>query len=1062
MQRIQRLQRIVKTFGAKGILPVMESKFNRSLSKKALIGIVFILLPVVITFFLSFHKNRWHIKELIFNDITAIAEAYEGHVYQFLEISKRRVQDFASDGFIRHQLLKINRSRDKRIATMSLNKYLAKDKIILDKSIKTIHVLSPEGRVVASTNIPEIGMDLSNEAFFIKGSDVIKVVECYFGYTKQPGIAISAPIFSKVMRRPIGVIVNYIQLSEINKVLAGESIRELGAISWNRGRAKSMEVYLVNQEKRMITESRFVKNAVLKQVVNTLPVELSLTSQKEMVGLYKDYRDREVAGASMYIPSLKWVLLVEVDKNDVMAPLKYMLVNAMITVYIVIALIFTLFVIFVKRVVQPLRIISDAAKDIASGNYDVVIPVQTRDEIGMLCNSFNNMSHDIKTRTLLLTRSDARLAEAQRIAHIGSWEWDIVKNELCWSDEIYRIFGLSPREFNATYEAFLDCVHPDDREFVKKSINEALYKNTYYDIDHRILLKDGTVRIVYAKGEIFIDDTGRAIRMVGTVQDITERKRMEDQMRKLSYAIEQSTIAIVITDTNGNIQYVNPKFTQLTGYTSEEVMGKNPCILKSGKTPPEVYTRLWNTITAGGEWQGEFCNKKKNGEFYWEQERVSSIKNQEEVITNFIAFKEDITLVKQAEEEQTKLRERLERASRLESIGKLAGGIAHDFNNILTVIIGYGNLLNKETKKGNPSMEYVKKILTSAERAAQLTQGLLAFSRKQIINQRPVNVNEFVKKSESLLSRLIGEDIELKTILMNRDGIVMADSGQMEQVLMNLTTNARDAMPEGGDIIIRTEIVELGNEYIKAHGYGLIGKYVLLSFSDTGVGMDEETKKRIFEPFFTTKKVGKGTGLGLAIVYGIVKQHNGYINVYSETDKGTTLKIYLPLVESMADKLKPDTSAPVTLDGTETILLAEDEEEVRTLGKKVLERFGYKAIEAADGEEAIQKFMENKDDINLLVFDVLMPKKSGKEAYDAIRKIRPDMKVLFMSGYSEDIIHKKGIPFKGGLNFVSKPISPKRFLVRVRMVLDNALSATYKLPEKYLENKEKSQVNVIS
>lgn len=1049
IQRIQRLQKMVKTCITKGVLLVMEpllKGFHRSLSKKALIGIVFILLPIVITFLLSFHKNRMRIRELVFNDITAIAEAYEGNVYQFLEMSKRRAQDFASDGCIRHQLLKISRQCDKRIATTSLNKHLVKNKIILDKTIKTIHVLSLEGRVVASTNGHEIGMDVSGEDFFIKGKDAIIVVECKSREFHEPELAISAPVFTKEKGRPIGVIVNYIQLSELNNVLAGESVRELGAISWNKGRAKSKEVYLVNQERRMITESRFVKDAVMKQVVDTLPVELSLTSQKEMVGFYKDYRDIEVAGASMYIPSLKWVLLVEVDKDEVLAPLKYMFINAMITAYIVIALIIALLVIFLRRVVKPLRSISDAARDIAGGNYNVVIPVQTRDEIGMLCNSFNSMSHDIKTRTWSLTRSESRLAEAQRIAHIGSWEWDIRKNELYWSDEIYRIFGLSPREFHATYEAFLDCVHPDDKEFVKKSIDEALCGNKYYDIDHRILLKDGKVRIVHEKGEITVGDTGRAIRMVGTVQDITERKQMEDQLRKLSYAIEQSTIAIIITDINGNIQYINPKFTQLTGYTPEEVMGKNPRFLKSGKTPPGEYKRLWDTITAGGEWQGEFCNKKKNGEFYWEQERISSIKNQEGDIINFIGFKEDITVIKQAEEEQAKLRERLERASRLESIGKLAGGIAHDFNNILTVVIGYGNLLAMETKKDDPSMAYVQKILASAKRAAQLTQGLLAFSRKQVIDPRPVNINGIIKREESLLLRLIGEDIELKTILMERDGIVMADSGQMEQVLMNLATNARDAMPEGGDILIQTKIVELGNEYIKTHGYGVAGKYVLLSFSDTGIGMDEETKKRIFEPFFTTKEVGKGTGLGLAIVYGIVKQHDGYINVCSEPGNGTTFKIYLPLIDSPVEELKPDTSTPVTVGGTETILLAEDEAEVRNFCEKVLEKFGYKVITAADGEEAIQKFIENKEEIHLLIFDVLMPKKSGKEAYNAIKERMPDMKVLFMSGYSEDIIHKKGLPLKKGLHFISKPISPKRFLMRVRMVLDNSLSTTFKVP----------------
>lgn len=324
--------------------------------------------------------------------------------------------------------------------------------------------------------------------------------------------------------------------------------------------------------------------------------------------------------------------------------------------------------------------------------------------------------------------------------------------------------------------------------------------------------------------------------------------------------------------------------------------------------------------------------------------------------------------------EHKKLEEQLLQAQKMEAVGQLAGGIAHDFNNILTAVIGYGNLLNAEMSKDDPLRNYVKQILASSERAAKLTQALLAFSRKQIINLRAINLNEIIIALEKLLSRLIGEDIELSTVLVDEDLTVMADSTQIEQVLMNLATNARDAMPDGGRLTIRTELTQFDNEYIKTHGYGKPGPYALISIEDTGVGMDVKTRDRIFEPFYTTKEVGKGTGLGLAMVYGIIKQHDGYINVYSEPGKGTTVKIYLPLIKS---KIEEEKIADLSImeRGTETVLVAEDDVQVRDLTKHVLEGFGYQVIEAGNGEETMSVFNDNKDRIQLLILDVVMPKK---------------------------------------------------------------------------------------
>jgi CheY-like chemotaxis protein len=370
----------------------------------------------------------------------------------------------------------------------------------------------------------------------------------------------------------------------------------------------------------------------------------------------------------------------------------------------------------------------------------------------------------------------------------------------------------------------------------------------------------------------------------------------------------------------------------------------------------------------------------------------------------------------------------------MEAIGQLAGGIAHDFNNILTAIIGFGNLLKMEMSSDDMLRSYVTQILNSAERAANLTQALLAFSRKQIINPKPVDLNEIIRTLEKLLSRIIGEDIELSVFLTDKDLTVMADPTQIEQVLMNLATNARDAMPDGGSLIIRTDVVHIDYEFLKVHGYGKPRNYALIIVEDTGQGMDDETKERIFEPFFTTKEVGKGTGLGLSMVYGIIRQHDGYINVYSESQKGTVFKIYLPLIKSIAEEQRPE-KLPTVKRGTETVLVAEDDTQVRELTKEILKDFGYTVLDAVDGEDALRVFNSNKDKVDILLLDVIMPKKNGKEVYDEIKKIKPTIKTVFMSGYNADVIHKKGI-IEEGLDFILKPILPEDLLIKIRDVLD--------------------------
>lgn len=374
----------------------------------------------------------------------------------------------------------------------------------------------------------------------------------------------------------------------------------------------------------------------------------------------------------------------------------------------------------------------------------------------------------------------------------------------------------------------------------------------------------------------------------------------------------------------------------------------------------------------------------------------------------------------------------LSHEQKMEVIGQMAGDVAHDFNNILTAIIGYASILQAETN--DHQRGYVEQILRSAEKASQLTQGLLSISRKQLLKAKPTNLNESIKSTENLLSKIIGEERALKTSFAKEPLTVLADEVQLEQVLIHLATNARDAMPDGGTLTIETMHAELNQRYCETHGYGVPGNYALISVTDTGIGMDEKKRERIFEPFFTTKQGGKGTGLGLSVVYGIIKQHHGYINVHSQPGKGTTFSIYLPLIAGAEKKTRPVGSSALP-QGTGTILLAEDDTDVRNLARWALEEFGYKVIEASDGAEAIRTFTQNRDKIQLLLLDVVMPHKNGAEVFDEIRRLKPDIKVLFMSGYPADLLHREDM-LEAGSQFIAKPVSPRNLLREVNRALE--------------------------
>ena len=516
---------------------------------------------------------------------------------------------------------------------------------------------------------------------------------------------------------------------------------------------------------------------------------------------------------------------------------------------------------------------------------------------------------------------------------------------------------------------------------------------------------------------------------------ITERKMAEKALREseakfrdlyqefhgLLDAIPDS---IMLLDKDLKVLWANKAVAGSVGETPEVLAGRFCYDLWHKRTTPCEGCPVVHSFESGKP-----CNEtltSVDGRV-WDIRTVPLI-DERGSIARVIEVKRDIT-------EHRKLEAQYLQAQKMESIGTLAGGVAHDFNNILSAIIGYGHVALMKMTEDDPLRLHIENMLEGADRAAHLTKDLLLFSRKQVSERKPVDMNKVIGQVEKFLKRVIGEDIICKKTVTEHPLTVFADSHQLEQVLMNLATNARDAMPRGGAFTVLTEDVNLNEDFTGAHGYGKPGAYAMITVSDTGKGMDEETRKRIFEPFFTTKEVGKGTGLGLAVVYGIIKQHDGFINVYSEPGKGTTFRIYLPLIapETTEETAASQEEAPVR--GTETVLVAEDDEALRKLSRTVLTEYGYTVIEAVDGEEAVKKFVENKDRIQLLLFDLIMPKMNGKEAYDEIRKIKPDMKVIFASGYAPDLVRQKA-SLENGAHLVFKPISPMQLLRKVRSVLD--------------------------
>jgi PAS domain S-box-containing protein len=514
------------------------------------------------------------------------------------------------------------------------------------------------------------------------------------------------------------------------------------------------------------------------------------------------------------------------------------------------------------------------------------------------------------------------------------------------------------------------------------------------------------------------------ISIQASLRDISAQRMAEIKIRQLSQAMEQSPSCVVITDKEGKIEYVNQSFVNLTGYSLAETLGQNPRILQSGEQPPEFYKELWETILDGKDWQGQFCNKKKSGALYWELAHIAPIRDEKGEITHFVAVKEDITYRRQIEE---KLRHTL----RMEAVGRLAGGIAHDFNNMLTVINGYSGYLMGKMKPEDPYFDKICQIRDAGDCAATIVRQLLNLSRKEVAKPEPIRIGGSIGRMRHMINRLLGDDIEFKEIHAAEADFVTMDPGQMEQVLLNLLVNAREAMPGGGVLTAATDLVRMEEVQEKLMPpQKREGEFVRITVRDTGVGIDPALRARIFEPFFTTKKRGMNTGLGLSIVYGIVEQAGGAVSFESQLGRGTTFRVYLPRarrIDGPNEKLVLE-ELPA---GKGKILLVEDENQVREFALQVLRERGYDVRATRSGEEALAMFEEDPGrKYDLVLTDLTMPKMNGKELVSRIREKIPDLKVIFMSGYSE-----QEVADMENSSFLQKPFSHRALAMKVWEVL---------------------------
>jgi two-component system cell cycle sensor histidine kinase/response regulator CckA len=667
--------------------------------------------------------------------------------------------------------------------------------------------------------------------------------------------------------------------------------------------------------------------------------------------------------------------------------------------------------------------------------------VFTRDAEGR-ARQILGLAEDVSDRRAAehdLRESHRFLEASQRAARLGWYSLDVTTGRWRSSSLLDEIFGITGPGFERDVAGWLKIIHPEDQQDMLDYLQHHVLGGRHaFDRQYRIVrLNDAEQRWVHGRGELAFDANGAPVTMLGVIQDITERKRAEEELRLsrqwMDLHVQQTPLAVIEFDLEGRVREWNPAAVNMFGFARDEAVGQHWTFMVPEAVRPSL-DGVWVTLVSQrGGTRSTNDNCTKSGEIIACEWFSTPLIDQDGKTIGVASLVMDVTARKQAEAERARLEEQVRQAVKMESIGRLAGGVAHDFNNMLQAILGNVDLALGEAPTGSAVTEYLGEIRRSAERSADLTRQLLAFARKQTIRPRILDLNDTVAGMLKMLRRLIGENIQL----LWSPGVdvwpVKVDPGQIDQILANLTVNARDAIDGGGRVTIETANITLDGSDVRTRTECLPGDYVALKVSDTGRGLDDEARAHMFEPFFTTKEQGKGTGLGLATVFGIVTQNNGFIDAISEPGRGTTFTIYLPRAEALALTDAPRSDEP-SIGGTETVLLVEDEEQVLKLGRLILERSGYTVMAARTPAAGLALAATVPGRLHVLVTDVVMPGMNGKDLLDRLRPDHPGLKCLFMSGYTSDVIAPHGI-LDEGIQFLQKPFTAATLAARVRDVL---------------------------
>ncbi len=886
----------------------------------------------------------------------------------------------------------------------------------LMKHYEALFVLDRNGRVVLATENDQEGREYGDQVFFQRG--LAKPLVVPWAVDQATTVIAVRPLADRD-GMVMGVLAGRARLAPLHEIIYKPT-----------GLGKTGETFLVSGDSVLLTA---LPGMAAGSHVQSEGIRRILETGDKDFGAYLDFRGIPVIGVYRFLPDLGVALIAEQEQAE-SAHAAHILLAVNVSVALAAILIAAFASLAVTRsIAAPLADLSETAARITAGHLELTAAVGRHDEIGALAANFNLMTDKLRQTMAVLRESESKYRDIFEHAIEGLFQISIAGRFLSVNPAMAHILGYeSPDELVAevTDIGRQLYVHPQERDILVSAIRE---RGEFHGYEVEFFRRDKQLIWVSISARMVRDPSGNPLFLEGFLTDVSDRRRAEAALAEsrnyLDKIINSAGDPIFVKDRQHRWVLANDAFCSLLGCSRDEILGKTDYDFFPKDEADVSWAKDEAVFISGAENTTEdaFTDVKGGVRAIVTKKTLYTDEKKEQYIVGIIS---DIT-------ERKKLEGELRQSQKMETVGLLAGGIAHDFNNLLTPILGYTDLLILGVAEGDQRRIKLQQIKQAGERARDLTQRLLAFSRKQLIELKTVDLGDLIRKFENILRRTIRENIAIEVRISPSLSHVRADAGQIEQALVNLSINAQDAMVEGGTLTIEARDIDLDESYTDRHPEIVPGPYVMLAVSDTGIGMEAQVIEHIFEPFYTTKELGKGTGLGLSTVYGIVKQHGGSISVYSEKNHGSIFKVFLPRVSEDGEKIaaylpQPDEVAR----GFETVLVAEDNEMVRTLACSMLESLGYRVLSAENPDRCIDLVKKHQGTINLLLTDVVMPRMNGKDLYDRLHRMRPDMKVIFMSGYTSNVIGHHGV-LDQGTHFIQKPFSIHTLSEKVRLVLDS-------------------------